>query len=95
LEIASKDRNFLLLTLARRRLVDAAEGVSDAACGWVYQEDLEHDPAMATQQLNVDVFRLRKQFAGLGVTDAANVVERRPRTRQLRIGTGRLAISEI
>jgi hypothetical protein len=47
---------------------------------------------MAPPQLNLDVFRLRRQFAALGIVDAANIVERRPRTRQLRIGTARLQI---
>jgi hypothetical protein len=45
---------------------------------------------MASPQLNVDVFRIRKQFADKGVLDAATLVERRP--RQLRIGTGRISI---
>jgi hypothetical protein len=84
--------NYLLLTLARRRLTDAAEGLAETTCGWIYQEDLAHDPSMAPPQLNIDVFRIRKHFATLGVIDAANVIERRPRTRQLRIGVGRLSV---
>jgi hypothetical protein len=50
---------------------------------------------MAPPQLNIDVHRIRKQFAEVGVLDAANIVERRPRTRQLRIGTGRLSIIQL
>ena len=91
-DMGTRTHNYLLLTLARRRLADAAEGLPETTCGWVYQEDLSHDPSMAPPQLNIDVFRLRRQFAGCGVVDAANIVERRPRTRQLRIGTGRLSV---
>lgn len=91
-DLGSRSHNYLLLTLARRRLADAAEGLAETACGWVYQEDLAHDPSMASPQLNIDVFRIRKQFATHGVVDAANIIERRPRTRQLRIGSSRLTI---
>jgi FHA domain len=91
-DLGAHSYHYLLLTLARRRLADLEEGVADPSSGWVYQEDLSHDPSMAPPQLNLDVFRLRKQFATLGIVDAANIVERRPRTRQLRIGTARLQI---
>jgi hypothetical protein len=84
--------HYLLLTLARHRLADSKEGVPESSCGWVYQEDLSHDPSMAPPQLNLDVYRLRKEFAARGIVDAASIVERRPRTRQLRIGSGRLKI---
>jgi hypothetical protein len=94
-DVGARTHNYLLLTLARRRLADAAEGLPDTTCGWIYQEDLAHDPTMAPPQLNIDVFRIRRQFAGLGVIDAANVVERRPRTRQLRIGTGLISIVQL
>jgi pSer/pThr/pTyr-binding forkhead associated (FHA) protein len=84
--------NYLLLTLARRRVADAAQGMPEGECGWIYQEDLAHDPSMAPPQLNIDVHRIRRQFAATGVLDAANIVQRRPRTRQLRIGTGYIVI---
>jgi hypothetical protein len=93
--LGARTHNYLLLTLARRRLSDAAEGLPETSCGWVYMEDLAHDPSMAAPQLNIDVFRIRKQFASLGVVDAANIVERRPRTRQLRIGTGLISVSQL
>lgn len=91
-DLGARSRHYLLLTLGRRRLSDAAEGLPDTSCGWTYQEELARDPAMAGAQLNIDVFRIRKQFRDLGLIDAANIVERRPRTRQLRIGTGQISI---
>jgi FHA domain len=94
-DLGARRHNFLLLTLARQRLADAAEGLQDTSCGWVDQDDLAHDPTMAPPQLNVDVFRIREQFAKLGVIDAASIVERRPQPRQLRIGTGLLVITTV
>jgi len=94
-ELGARAHNYLLLTLARKRLADAAEGLPETSCGWVYLEDLAHDPSMAPPQLNIDVFRLRQQFAALGVVDAANIIERRPRTRQLRIGASQIAVTVL
>ena len=92
INLGARTFNYLLLTLARRRLEDAAQGLPESECGWIYLDDLAHDPTMAPPQLNIDVHRIRRQFATTNVLDAANIVERRPRTRQLRIGTGHIAI---
>lgn len=94
-DMGARTHNYLLLTLARRRLADAAEGMPETSCGWIYQEDLAHDPSMAPPQLNIDVFRIRKHFAAIGVLDAANIIERRSRTRQLRIGTALVSVAEL
>jgi hypothetical protein len=94
-DMAARAHNYLLLTLARRRLDDAASGQPETACGWIFQDDFAHDPMMAPPQLNIDVFRIRRQFAAAGVLDAANIIERRPRTRQLRVGTGRISVVKL
>jgi hypothetical protein len=94
-DMGSRARNYLLLTLARHRLQDVSAGQAEAACGWVNQDDFPNDPMMASPQLNLDVFRIRKQFDAAGVVDAANIIERRPRTRQLRIGTDRLSVVRL
>lgn len=94
-DLGARGHHYLLLTLARRRLEDAAAGLPETSCGWIYQEDFSRDASMRGQQLNIDVFRIRKQFEALPVVDAARIVERRPRTRQLRIGTGQLAIIQL
>lgn len=91
-DLGSRQHNYLLLTLARRRQADAAEGLPETACGWIYIEDLAHDPMMAAPQLNIDVFRIRKQFEAIGVIEPAGVVERRPRTKQIRLGVSRFSI---
>jgi hypothetical protein len=91
-DMGARGHNYLLVTLARQRLRDEAYGLDEAACGWIRQDDLAHDPMMAPARLNIDVFRIRKQFAALGLVDAADIIERRARVRQLRIGTGRLTV---
>jgi hypothetical protein len=94
LDMGTRAHNALLLAMARRRLEDAAAGLSESSCGWMYQEDLTDSSHLDVAQLNSDVFRIRKQFAAAGVLDAVSIIERRPRTRQLRIGTGRISIVE-
>lgn len=92
-ELGSRGHNYLLLTLARQRLTDAAQGLPEDSCGWVYLEDLAHDPSLAPPHLNVEVYRLRKHMARMGIIDGAKIVERRPRTKQIRIGSGALRIN--
>jgi hypothetical protein len=92
IDMGARGHNYLLLTLARQRLRDQGRGLGEETCGWLRQDDLAHDPMMAPARLNIDVFRIRKQFAQQGFGDAADIIERRPRVRQLRIGTGRLSV---
>jgi hypothetical protein len=91
IDIGERAYYYLLLTLARRRLADAAQGLPETSCGWIDREDLANDARMESPHLNVDVFRIRKQFADKGIVDAASLVERRP--RELRIGTGKIKIA--
>jgi FHA domain len=93
IDMGSRRHNYLLLTLARRRLGESTQGVPDTSCGWIDQEELAHDPSMAPPQLNIDVFRIREQFAKTGVADAAGIIERRP--GQLRFGTSRVSIIKL
>jgi hypothetical protein len=86
---------YLLLTLARRRVKDAEQGLPETSCGWIDQEDLSHDPMMAGAHLNLAIFRIRLIFERLGIMDSALMVERRANPRQLRIGTQLLRIETI
>lgn len=92
-KLGARAHNYLLLTLARYRLQDAAKGMWDAACGWVYIDDLLRALVATSNQLNVDIHRIRKQFGVLGLADAAAIIERRPRTGQIRIGVSDLVVS--
>ena len=69
--------------------------MANTASGWVHREQLLTALRTDRERLNLDVFRIRKQFALAGVRDATNIIERRPDTGQLRIGVGRLAIERI
>jgi hypothetical protein len=91
-ELGARGHNYLLLTLARARLEDARADLPDTACGWVYQDDLLNALRITATQLNIDVFRIRQHFARAGLNDSLSIIERRPRTKQLRIGTGALQI---
>ncbi|HXN30441.1 MAG TPA: FHA domain-containing protein [Polyangiaceae bacterium] len=93
--LGSRGHNYLLLLLARRRMSDAARDLTETACGWVYQDELVDSLRISPERLNIDIFRIRRQFASLGVSDPANIVERRPRTKQLRIGVASLTVRTI
>jgi hypothetical protein len=92
-DLGVRSRYHLLLTLARRRHDDAAGGVPAPACGWLCADDWPGDPGMAAPQLNLDVYRIRDQFSRAGVVDFANIIERRPLTRELRLGTANVSIT--
>lgn len=92
--LGNRSQNHLLLTLARARLRDVASGLPVTSCGWVYKEDLV-SIAETPQRVDNDVFRIRKHFAQHAVYTAASVIERRTRTRQLRIGLGSLKITTL
>jgi hypothetical protein len=93
LDLGARNHNYLLLVLARRRLRDRRAAASEASCGWVDLEAWSHDPSMRSPRLNIDVFRIRRQFAARGVVDARGIIERRTPTRQIRLGTTQVRIA--
>jgi hypothetical protein len=90
--LGSRSHNYLLLTLAEARLRDSDSGVRETACGWVDKEDLAGDLRMSPPQIDGEIFRIRGHFGKLGLPEVATIIERRPGTRQLRIGLKRLRI---
>ena len=94
-DLGSRSHNYVLLLLARERLAEAARGVAESACGWMDQEQLLRALRSRAERLNIDIFRIRKQFDAIGVLDAASIVERRPGTKQLRIGAGSITIRGV
>ncbi|MCA9540208.1 MAG: FHA domain-containing protein [Myxococcales bacterium] len=93
-EIPARTSHLVLLHLARERLADAERGLSPAEQGWVYAEVLGDGLQMDPQRLNVEVYRARKQLVQMGIADAAELFERRPQTRQMRLGVERLKVFE-
>lgn len=94
-DLGSRSHNYLLLTLARARREDEQNGLTDPSCGWIHQEDLLSALHITSTQLNIDVFRIRQHFARVGLPGVVNVIERRPRTKQLRLGFANFNIEVI
>jgi pSer/pThr/pTyr-binding forkhead associated (FHA) protein len=91
-ELGSRSQNYLLLLLARAYLADQSAGIPSESCGWVDKAQLATDLGTTEQQVDGEVHRVRRHFAQHGLPEAATVIERRARTRQLRIGIAELTI---
>ena len=85
--VRSRAHFYLLVTLARYRLEDAANGVPESQAGWRYAEEICRQLRIPNEQLNVQIFRIRRDFGNAGLIDAAELIERRPNSRHLRIGS--------
>jgi hypothetical protein len=92
--LGARSHNYLLLELARARLRDQEEGAPASSCGWTYKEDLV-SRSQSPERVDNEVFRIRKHLAQLAPGLADRIVERRPRTRQLRIGVESFEIRSI
>lgn len=90
--LGSRSHNYLLLTLARQRLMDRDARVAEASCGWMDKEQLADGFNMTPQQVDGEVFRIRKHFSQHGLPESTTVIERRPRTKQIRVGVRELRI---
>lgn len=90
--LGSRSHNYLLLTLARQRLADRARGLPEASCGWMDKEELAQGFKITPQQVDGEVFRIRKHFSQHGVTEATTIIERRARTKQIRLGAHHLRV---
>lgn len=94
IDLRPRAHSYVLLTLARLRVQDQGDGCLDPSSqGWVYQDRLLKMLATTPTQLAVDIYRARKQFSEAGVAEAAQIVERRGTTHELRIGVPKLAIT--
>jgi hypothetical protein len=93
--LGTRSHNYLLLTLARARLEEAKLDLPDSARGWVDKEELADALRMTPPQIDGEVFRIRQHFGQHGLDEAATIIERRPRTRQLRIGLNRIVIERV
>lgn len=75
---------YLLVVLARARQADADEPAAEQ--GWMYAEDVCREVGVDPERLNVEIYRCRKLLAKMGIEGAAGLFERRPHTRQVRLG---------
>jgi len=86
LDFGIRAHHYPLLLLARRRLADRSAGAPEADQGWLSLDDLMRMLAMGESHLNISIHRARTQLGQAGVLDAASLIERKPRTRRLRLG---------
>jgi pSer/pThr/pTyr-binding forkhead associated (FHA) protein len=93
--LGTRSHNYLLLTLARARLKEADLDLPPSAHGWVDKEELADALRMTPPQIDGEVFRIRQHFGQHGLDEAATIIERRPRTRQLRLGLSRIVIERM
>jgi len=91
-DLGTRSHHYLLLTLARARLADRARGVPPAEEGWLYQDDVLKGLATTFNTLQVHVFRARRQLGEVGVINAADIVQRRTDSGQIRLGVADLAV---
>lgn len=91
--LEAREYHYMLVTLARARLAEAHAPPS--LRGWIDREDLCKKLNVDLGRLNVDIFRARKQLAAVGVEGAARLVERRPGTREIRIGISNLEVETV
>lgn len=85
--LPSRASHELLLVLAEARLNDQRQGVKEPEAGWITVEDAALFTGAEVNKLNLDIFRLRREFEGMPLKEPYRVVERRPSVRQLRLGT--------
>jgi FHA domain len=90
--LGSRAHNYLLLTLARQRLADMAQDVAAASSGWVDKDELATGLRMTPPQIDGEIFRIRRHFASHRLPDSSSVIERRERTRLIRIGFEKIVV---
>jgi hypothetical protein len=88
--LPARSAHYLLVVLARARLADRESPEADR--GWVERQTLCRMLRCDPNKLGVDIFRIRKQFADLGILGAADIVARRTGTGQVRLGIERVEV---
>ena len=91
--MANRAYHEMLLVLAEERIAAMSQALPEAEQGWLHTDELCRRVAGDISKVNVDVFRARQQFDQLGVVESHRIVERRPLTRQLRLGTPAVTIT--
>jgi hypothetical protein len=90
--LVPRSHHYLLLTLARARLAAEQAALPPEEQGWLYVDELLDMLKIDATLLSVYIYRNRKQLAAAGVQDAGAIIERRPSTRQIRLGASRVAL---
>lgn len=91
-QMPNRSHHELLLLLVEARLAAQQHGSPDEEAGWMTLDEAIRSAAVGINKLNLDIFRLRREFEGLGLRDPRQLVERRDTRREIRVGTGKLSI---
>jgi hypothetical protein len=91
--VSNRAYHEMLLVLAEERISAKNSTLGENEQGWLNTDELCRRVAGDISKVNVDVFRARQQLDQLGIVEAHRVVERRPATRQLRLGTAAVSIT--
>lgn len=92
---SSRAYTHLLLSLARRRVEDRAKpNMPLDEQGWMFVDELRNLHGVDDNRLSVDIHRARREFASANIMNAANIIERRRLTRQVRIGISQIEVHE-
>ncbi len=91
--LAPRSYHYMLVVLAQERLADME--ASPAEQGWIHLESLADKLGQAPRTINVHICRLRQQVGQVGLADAASIIERRPGTGQVRLGTDAVSIGGL
>lgn len=84
--------HYFLLTLARARLQDLKQGVSDAEAGWRTSAELSKMLRCSSNQVYVSLHRIKKELETLDFGDGAAIMERRELSRQVRVRAASLVV---
>ena len=86
-ELGPHAHHIVLLELARVRLEDRCRGIPSSREGWIHRDELSKRLDLDVNHVNIMIYRLRRQLAGMGLLDYMNIIERQARLGMLRIGT--------
>lgn len=89
LELGERSHHYLLLLLARQRLADIALGFDANSQGWIEFDQLVRMLHLDKSHLNIQIFRLRKQFEQAvlqGLIDQDFIERRRGGVRLGKVG---------
>lgn len=90
--LGSRAHNYLLLTLARHKLSELSTGIAEDSAGWMDKDQLAAGLRITPTQVDGEIFRIRKHFASHGLQESAAIIERRSRTKQIRLGLARVRV---
>ncbi len=91
--LEEREHGYILLTLARARLADSGEPLSEQ--GWIDRERLLKMIQVDPNALNVAIYRARGQLTSAGVEGAAAIVEVRRGQRRLGMEPDRIEVAPL